>query len=63
LFAALKLIESGIRPVILERERMFGKGEDLASLNKEGLINPERIIVLEKGAPAPIVTKIIYPQY
>lgn len=42
LFAALQLIEKGIKPIILER----GKGvrerrRDLAILNKEGEVNPE----------------------
>jgi uncharacterized protein len=42
IFAALQFLELGIKPIILER----GKGvrdrrRDLASLNKEGIINPE----------------------
>lgn len=42
LFAALRCIERGLRPVIVER----GKGvqdrrRDLARLNKEGLVNPD----------------------
>jgi len=42
LFAALKLIESGIRPVILERGKdVKARRRDLARLNKEGEINPE----------------------
>src|SRR5256885_9578494 len=42
LFAALKLIESGIRPVILERGKdVRSRRRDLALLNKEGVINPE----------------------
>ena len=42
LFAALKLIELGIRPIILERgKNVRERRRDLASLNKEGVINPE----------------------
>src|SRR5947207_14126705 len=42
LFAALKLIESGIRPVVLERGKdVRSRRRDLASLNKEGIIDPE----------------------
>lgn len=42
LFAALKLLESGIRPVILERGKdVRARRRDLALLNKSGIINPE----------------------
>ena len=42
LFAALKLIEQGIKPIILERGKdVRARRRDLASLNKEGIINPE----------------------
>ena len=42
LFAALSLIRSGIRPIILERGRdIRSRRRDLARLNKEGVINPE----------------------
>ncbi len=42
LFAALSLIRSGIRPVILERGKdIRARRRDLASLNKQGIINPE----------------------
>ena len=42
LFAALQLIEKGIRPVILERGKdVKSRRRDLAVLNKEGIINPE----------------------
>jgi uncharacterized FAD-dependent dehydrogenase len=42
LFSALKLIECGIKPIILERGKdVRARRRDLASLNKEGLINPE----------------------
>jgi uncharacterized protein len=42
LFAALKLIEAGIKPVILERGKdVRDRRRDLAAINKEGIINPE----------------------
>jgi len=42
LFAALKLIENGIKPIILERGKdVRARRRDLAALNKEGEVNPE----------------------
>ncbi len=42
LFAALRLIEVGIKPIILERGKdVKARRRDLALLNKEGIINPE----------------------
>ncbi len=42
LFAALKLIEAGIRPVIIERGKdVRARRRDLARLNKEGIINED----------------------
>jgi hypothetical protein len=42
LFAALQLIEYGIRPVILERGKdVRARRRDLASMNKEGIVNPD----------------------
>lgn len=42
LFAALKLIEKGIQPIILERgKNVRDRRRDLAKLNKEGIINPD----------------------
>ena len=42
LFAAFKLIEKGIRPILLERGKdVRSRRRDLASLNKEGILNPE----------------------
>ncbi len=42
LFAALALIESGIKPVILERGKdVKARRRDLAILNKEGIINAD----------------------
>jgi len=42
LFAALKLIEEGIQPVILERGKdVRARRRDLAALNKEGVINED----------------------
>ena len=42
LFAALKLIENGIKPILIERGKdVRARRRDLAALNKEGKINPE----------------------
>ncbi|MCX8019294.1 MAG: NAD(P)/FAD-dependent oxidoreductase [Chitinophagaceae bacterium] len=42
LFAALKLMENGIKPVILERGKdVRSRRRDLAALNKHGILNPE----------------------
>ena len=42
LFAALQLIELGIKPIILERGKdVRARRRDLAILNKEGIVNPE----------------------
>jgi uncharacterized FAD-dependent dehydrogenase len=42
LFASLRLIEKGIKPIILERGKdVRARRRDLAELNKEGIINPD----------------------
>ncbi|NCI49315.1 FAD-binding protein [Sediminibacterium roseum] len=42
LFAALKLIEAGIQPIILERGKdVRARRRDLAAMNKEGIVKPE----------------------
>jgi len=42
LFAALKLLEAGIQPIILERGKdVRARRRDLAILNKQGIVNPE----------------------
>ncbi|HET7898844.1 MAG TPA: FAD-binding protein, partial [Flavisolibacter sp.] len=42
LFAALRLIELGIKPVVLERGKdVRARRRDLAAINKEGVMNPE----------------------
>lgn len=42
LFAALQLIEKGIRPILLERGKdVRSRRRDLALLNKQGMLNPE----------------------
>lgn len=42
LFAAIKLIELGIKPIILERGKdVRSRRRDLAVINKEGVVNPE----------------------
>jgi len=42
LFAALRLIEKGVQPILLERGKdVRARRRDLAQLNKEGIVNPE----------------------
>ncbi len=42
LFAALRLIELGIQPMIIERGKdIRSRRRDLAAINKEGIVNPE----------------------
>ena len=42
LFAALRLIELGIQPILIERGKdVRARRRDLAQLNKEGIVNPE----------------------
>lgn len=42
LFAALQLIEHGIKPIIIERGKdVKERRRDIATLNKKGIINPE----------------------
>ena len=42
LFAALRLMESGIRPIVLERGKdVRARRRDLAAMNKEGIVNGE----------------------
>ncbi|NIJ53222.1 NAD(P)/FAD-dependent oxidoreductase [Dyadobacter arcticus] len=42
MFAALRLIEMGVKPVILERGKdVRARRRDLAAINKEHLVNPE----------------------
>lgn len=42
LFAAMRLLELGIKPVIIERGKdVRARRRDLAAMNKEGVVNPE----------------------
>jgi uncharacterized FAD-dependent dehydrogenase len=42
MFAALRLIEEGIQPIIIERGKdVRARRRDLAALNKEGIVNPD----------------------
>lgn len=42
MFAALQLIEQGIKPIILERGKdVQARRRDLAAINREGIVNPE----------------------
>ncbi len=42
MFAALKLIEMGIKPIVLERGKdVQARRRDLARINREGIVNPD----------------------
>ncbi len=42
LFAAIKLIEHGLKPIIIERGKdVRSRRRDLAAINKDGIVNPE----------------------
>lgn len=42
LFAALRLMEDGVQPIVLERGKdVRARRRDLAAMNKEGIVNPE----------------------
>ncbi len=42
LFAAIKLIELGLKPIIIERGKdVRSRRRDLAAMNKDGIVNPE----------------------
>lgn len=42
IFAALQLLEYGVKPIILERGKdVRARRRDLAQLNREGIVNPE----------------------
>jgi uncharacterized FAD-dependent dehydrogenase len=42
LFCALKFLENGIKPIVLERGKdVRARRRDLAQLNKEGIVNPD----------------------
>jgi uncharacterized FAD-dependent dehydrogenase len=42
LFAALRLIEAGVKPIVLERgKEVRARRRDLAALNKTGVVNPD----------------------
>ena len=42
LFAALRLLEAGIKPIILERGKdVRARRRDLAAMNREGVVNPD----------------------
>ncbi len=52
-FAALKLIEEGIKPIVLERGKdIRSRRRDLAILNKEGIINEESNYCFGEGGRA-----------
>ena len=55
LFAALGLIERGLKPVILERGKMIEeRKKDVAQLYRTHEVHPDSIIAMEKVEPGPI---------
>ena len=54
LFCALRLIEAGIKPVILERGKdVRARRRDLATMNKEGVVNEESNYCFGEGKESP----------
>ena len=52
LFAALRLIELGLRPVIVERGKdVRERKKDLAQISRQQLVNPESITASEREVP------------
>ena len=63
LFAALRLLEHGIKPVILERGKdVKARRRDLATLNKDGVLNPESNYCFGRRGRHIQRWKIIHPQ-
>lgn len=53
LFAAIRLIECGFKPVIIERGKdVRNRRRDLAAINKQGKVNPESNYCLAKEVQA-----------
>ena len=56
LFAALQLIELGLKPIVIERGKdVRGRRRDLKAINQDGKSTQNRTIVLAKAAPEPIL--------
>lgn len=54
LFAALRLIELGLRPVIVERGKdVRERKKDLAQISRQQLVNPESNYSFEREVPEP----------
>ncbi|MFO7716817.1 NAD(P)/FAD-dependent oxidoreductase [Desulfosarcina sp.] len=50
LFAALRLLELGLKPVVIERGKpVKGRRRDVAALNRRGLLNPESNYAFGEG--------------
>jgi len=63
LYAALKLLEKGLKPIVIERgKEVRARRRDLAKINKEHLVNPESNYCFgEGGAGTYSDGKIIHP--
>ena len=63
LFAALRLISLGIKPVILERGKdVRARRRDLAALNKEGVVNPDSNYCFGEGGAGTYSDGKLYPR-
>jgi uncharacterized FAD-dependent dehydrogenase len=55
LFAAIRLIELGVKPIVLERGKdVQTRRRDIAAINKEHVVNPESNYCFGEGGPVPI---------
>ena len=62
LFAALKLIQAGIQPIVLERGKdVRSRRRDLATLNKQGRVDPDSNYCFGEAVPAPTATASCIP--
>lgn len=61
LFAALKLIELGLKPIIVERgKNVRERKEDLARISREHKVDPNRTIVSRRRCRSVFRRKVIY---
>ena len=63
LFAALRLIQRGIRPVILERGKDVDKRRhDMAAISRQATVNPDSNYCFGEGGAGAFPTETIYTQ-
>ena len=62
LFAALRLIELGLRPVILERGRdVSARKRDIAQINRNGAVDPDSNYAFGEGGAGTFSDGILHP--